>query len=112
MASDELLLLRQIAKWTRQSALASTQLRVAAILDTEPKRRLYAALEAGDTSVNVLEKTTGVNHNDIRKWAIEWTAAGLVEAGLGGPKAAFTFAELGWSSPAPRAAARVRADAR
>lgn len=104
MATDEELdLLRQIVKWTRESALGAAQARVGATLDTEPKRRLYAAMAEGTANVSALEKSTGVNHNDIRRWASEWVAAGLVDSGTGPPKATFSFGELGLQAPEPKA---------
>jgi hypothetical protein len=101
-SDDELTLLRQVAKWTRESALPLARARVESALDSEPKKRVYAAMD-GSVTVNQLEKLTGANHNDIRGWVAQWVASGLAELDGATPTAAFTFAELGLAAPSPKA---------
>lgn len=68
MADDEQLqLLREIARWTREAALPVVRDRVERLLDGEAKKRAYEAMADGTAGVTAIEKATGVNHNDINK---------------------------------------------
>jgi hypothetical protein len=108
MANDEhLQLLREIVRWTREAALPSARERVTRLLDSEPKKRLYEAMAEGTKGVVPLEKSTGVNHADIRTWVNVWEAEGIAESGASPPKATFTLGELG-IEPAPERARRER----
>ena len=108
MADDEQLrLLREIARWTREAALPTARERVERLLDSDPKKRVYAAMEDGSKGVVPLEKETGANHNDIRKWLKIWEAEGIAEPNGSPPKATFTLAELG-IEPAPERTRRTR----
>jgi predicted Rossmann fold nucleotide-binding protein DprA/Smf involved in DNA uptake len=108
MADDEQLrLLREIARWTREAALPSARERVERLLDSDPKKRVYDAMAEGTRSVAVLEKETGANHNDIRKWLKVWEAEGIAEVAASPPKATFTLAELG-IEPAPERVRRTK----
>ena len=108
MADEEQLrLLREIARWTREAALPSARERVARLLDSEPKKRVYEAMTDGSKGVGPLEKETGANHNDIRKWLKVWETEGIAEAGASPPKAMFTLTELG-IEPAPPKVRRAR----
>lgn len=103
MADDEqLAILRDIARWTREAALPSARERVERILDTDPKKRLYQGID-GTKSFNVLEKETGVNHNEARKLVREWEAELIADPGASPPKATFTLSELGIAPPPERA---------
>jgi transposase-like protein len=104
---EQLKLLREIARWTREAALPSARDRVTRLLDTDPKKRLYAGMADGTKGVTPLEKETGVNHNEIRNWVKEWEAQGIAEPGASPPKATFTLAELG-IEPAPERVPRTR----
>src|SRR5260370_207870 len=66
--SEELRLLAEIARWTREAALPIVRERVERLLDSEPKKRVYEALAEGTMGVSAIEKATGVNHNEINKW--------------------------------------------
>jgi hypothetical protein len=55
---------------------------------------VYEAMAEGTASVAASEKTTGVNHSEIRKWLSAWEAERIVELGAR-PKAMFTLRELG-----------------
>lgn len=103
---EQLKLLREIARWTREAALPSARERVERLLDSDPKKRLYAAMD-GTKAVTPLEKETGVNHNEIRKWVKEWEAQGIADPGANPPKATFTLSELG-IEPAPERVRRER----
>jgi transposase-like protein len=100
--SEELRLLTEIARWTREAALPVVRERVERVLDSDPKKRVYEAMAEGSASVAAIEKSTGVNHNNIRTWMDEWDGEQIVELGAR-PKAMFTLRELG----IPPAAART-----
>ncbi len=102
-ASEELRLLAEIARWTRQIALPGLRPRVERLLDSDPKKRVYEAIAAGDATVLAVEKATGANHTDIRLWLRIWEAEGIVEANANPPKATFTLSELGIPPAPPRA---------
>lgn len=104
---EELRLLREIARWTREVALPVVRDRVRRLVDTDGKKRVYAEMASGAVSLKAMEKTTGVNHSDIRKWLDDWEAKGIAEAGASPPKAAFTLHELG-IEPAPLKPERPR----
>jgi transposase-like protein len=105
--SEELRLLREIARWTREGALPIVRQRVERLLDSEPKKRVYEALAEGDKSVTAVEKETGVNHSDIREWLELWGAEDIIVPGAKPPKSLFTLRELG-IAPAPPRATRSR----
>lgn len=105
--SEELHLLREIARWTRQVALPSLRPRVERLLDTDAKKRVYEALAAGNASIVAIEKATGANHTDIRAWLRIWEREGIVDAKANPPRATFTLLELG-IEPAPPRATRNR----
>lgn len=103
---EELRLLAEIARWTREAALPVVHERVERILDSDPKKRVYEAMAEGTASVAAIEKSTGVNHYDIRKWMDEWEGERIAELGAR-PKAIFTLRELG-ILPAPARTPRKR----
>lgn len=105
--SEELRLLAEIARWTRVSALPIVRERVEQLLDTDPKKRVYDAISEGSASVAAVEKATGANHTDVRKWLDEWEADGIVVPDASPPKALFTLRELG-IAPAPPRVPRAR----
>jgi hypothetical protein len=105
--SEELRLLAEIARWTREAALPIVRERVERLLDSDPKKRVYEALAEGTASVASVEKSTGVNHNEINKWVAEWQAERIVELDIKPPKAMFTLRELG-IAPAPPHTPRSR----
>jgi hypothetical protein len=92
---EELRLLEEIARWTREAALPNVRERVERLLDSDPKKRVYEAMAEGTATVVALEKSTGANHTDIRKWLGEWEAEGIATADAKPPKAVFTLRELG-----------------
>ncbi len=65
---EQVRLLREIARWTREAALPSARDRVTRLLDTDSKKRVYAALADGSSTITAVEKLTGVNHTDIGAW--------------------------------------------
>lgn len=97
----ELELLRGIERWTRLAALPGLQARAQELLDTDSKRRAYAAMN-GTTGVIAIEKATGANHTDVGKWLKGWVLDGLVDPETAPPKASFTLAELGIEAPPPK----------
>lgn len=97
--TEELRLLRDIARWTREAAMPIVRPRVLALLDNDAKKRVYAAMD-GATGVMAIEKATGANHNDIAQWAKQWAVEGIVDANAGPPKATFKMSELGIEVPA------------
>jgi transposase-like protein len=100
---EELALLREIARWTREAALPVVRQRVERFVDTDAKKRVYAAMEDGQSAVVAIEKTTGVNRSkDIVPWIRLWEAEGLVERGSSPPKATFSLSELGIDPPPPK----------
>lgn len=99
---EELQLLRQIVKWTREAALPSVQARVIGLLDTDAKKRVYQAIADGEMTVRGLENVAGVSRITAQALVSEWEAAGIVEARSNPPKAVFTLAELGISPSAPK----------
>jgi hypothetical protein len=101
--SEQLRLLAEIARWTRQLALPTLRPRVERLLDTDPKKRVYEAIAGGTASVKAVEKATGANHNDIKVWLRIWEAEGIVEPNTNPPKATFTLSELGIAPAPPRA---------
>lgn len=104
MAGDErteLELLREIARWTREAALPIVRARVERLLDTDPKKRVYAAMEAGTATKVAISTATGMNvARDINPWIKVWEDEGIVERGSNPPKASFSLSELG-ITPAP-----------
>src|ERR1700737_843111 len=100
--SEEVRLLREIARWTREAALPTVRSRVDALLDSDSKKRVYAAIADGMASILAVEKATGVNHNEIRKWLTSWEAEGIIEPDASPPKAEFTLRELGIPAAPPR----------
>lgn len=104
--SEELRLLAEIARWTREAALPIVRERVERLLDSDAKKRVYEAMAEGTASVAAIEKSAGVNHNDIRKLMKEWEDERIVELGAK-PKAMFTLRELG-IPPAPARTPRKR----
>ena len=73
---------------------------------------LYAAMADGTESLMALERSTGVNHNDIRKWLDAWEAQGIVERGAKPPRAMFRLDELGIPPPPARPARTAKGGAR
>jgi transposase-like protein len=107
MSDEQLELLREIVRWTREAALPTVRPRVERLLDTDPKKRVYEAIAEGTASVKAVEKSTGANHNDIRTWLTTWEAEGIAEPDASPPKALFTLRELG-ITPAPQRTPRPR----
>ena len=104
MSDDEQIqLLREIARWTREAALPAAKARVERLLDGDGKKRVYAELAAGAATVTAVEKSTGVNHTEINGWLKEWRTEGIVDADANPPKALFTLSELGIEAALPRA---------
>jgi hypothetical protein len=81
------------------SALPGLRTRAQTLLDTDSKRRAYAAMD-GLTKVRTIEANTGANHNDIAQWLKVWMPEGLVDPDSSPPKAACTLTELGIDAPA------------
>lgn len=102
--ADELELLRQLVKWTREAARPTVRARVEGLLDTDAKKRVYQAIADGKVSVRGLENAANVSRVTAQALVTEWEAAGIVEAGSNPPKAVFTLAELGISSPPAKSA--------
>jgi transposase-like protein len=100
--SEELRLLAEIARWTREAALPVVRQRVERLLDTDAKKRVYDAIAEGAATISAVEKTTGVNHTEARSWIDEWEAEGIAIPEAKPPKAAFTLRELGIPPPPPR----------
>ncbi len=108
MAGDEeIRLLREIARWTREAALPSARARVERLLDSDPKKRVYEAMADGTQSIKALEKSTGANHNDISGWIKTWQIEGIAEREANPPRSVFTLSELG-IEPAPPRTPRAR----
>ncbi len=105
--SEELRLLAEIARWTRESALPIVRERVERLLDSDAKKRVYEAIAKGTATVSAIEKSTGVNHNEINKWVAEWQTERIAELDAKRPTAMFTLRELG-ISPAPARTPRKR----
>lgn len=101
--NEELRLLREIARWSRVAALPSLRERARTLIDTDSKKRAFAAMD-GSTGVIAIEKATGANHNDVAKWLKVWMPEGLVDPDSSPPKASFNLAELGIDAPPPKAA--------
>jgi hypothetical protein len=106
MAADErteLELLREIARWTREAALPLVRERVERLLDTDPKKRVYAAMEAGTATKVAISTATGMNvGRDINPWIKVWEDEGIVDRGSNPPKATFTLSELGIAPAGPK----------
>lgn len=94
--------LAEIARWSRLAALPGIRARAPEILETDSKKRAYAAMD-GKAGVIAIEKATGANHNDIAKWLKVWAGDGIVDPDSSPPKASFTLAELGLETPPPKA---------
>jgi hypothetical protein len=109
--SEELRLLAEIARWTREAALPIVRDRVDRLLDSDAKKRVYEAIAEGNAAVVTIEKATGVNHKDIREWIAEWEVEGIALQEAKPPRATFTLRELG-IAPAPARAPRKRAGTR
>jgi transposase-like protein len=105
--SEELRLLAEIARWTREAALPIVRERVERLLDSDPKKRVYEAIAEGTATVTAIEKSSGVNHTEARRWIDEWEAEGIAVPEAKPPKAMFTLRELGIAA-APARTARKR----
>lgn len=104
----ELEYLAEIARWTREAALPIVRERVERLLDTDSKKRVYAAMEGGTATKVGIEASTGMNvARDINPLIKGWEAEGIVERGSNPPKATFSLSELG-IAPAPAGTARPR----
>src|SRR4051812_2781494 len=75
--SEELRLLAEIARWTREAALPVVRERVERLVDSDSKKRVYEAIAEGGANMTAIEKSTGVNHTEARKWIDEWEAEGI-----------------------------------
>lgn len=100
--TEELRVLREIARWSREAALPHVRARVERLVDGDAKKRVYAALEGGNAGVRAVEKATGVNHNDIGSWIKLWETEGIVDGGVTPPRATFTLSELGIAHAPPK----------
>jgi hypothetical protein len=101
--SEELQLLRDIARWTREAALPILRERVHRLLDTDPKKRVYAALESGTATKKAISASTGMNiARDINPLITLWEAEGIVDPGSNPPKATFALSELGIAPAGPK----------
>lgn len=100
--SEELRLLTEIARWTREAALPIVRERVENLLDSDAKKRVYEAIADGTASVLAVEKSTGVNHGEINRWVAEWQIERIVESDSKPPKAMFRLRELGITLAPPR----------
>jgi transposase-like protein len=79
-------------------------------VDTDPKKRVYEAVAEGTATLTAIEKSTGVNHTEARRWLDEWEAEGIAVQDARPPKAMFTLREFG-IAPAPARTARKRSSA-
>jgi transposase-like protein len=100
---EKLELLREIAKWTRESALPTVRDRVVRLLDSDQKKRVYEAIAGGNLSYRSLEAATGVNRALAREWVVQWEAQRIAEPEAAQPRALFTLRELGIPAPPPKA---------
>jgi hypothetical protein len=101
--AEELRLLRDIARWTREAALPLVKGKVERLLDTDPKKRAYAAMEHGTSSKAAIGTEAGVNPSrDLNPWLVEWEAEGIVDRDSNPPKATFSLSELGIVAPAAK----------
>ena len=100
--ADEMRILREIARWTREAAVPIVRPRVLALLDTDSKKRVYAAMD-GATGPTAIEKITGANHNDVAHWLKQWIAEGIVDPHSSPPRASFKLSELAIETPPPKA---------
>jgi hypothetical protein len=108
----ELEYLAEIARWTREAALLVVRERVVRLLDTDAKKRVYAAMETGTATKVAIQAATGMNvARDINPLIKAWEAEGIVDRGSNPPKATFSLSELG-IAPAPPKAARKPASNR
>lgn len=105
--TEELRLLKDIARWTREMALPTVRARVERLVDTDPKKRAYSAMAAGTSTMTAIESTSGANHADVRTWLKEWEAEEIAEPDASPPRALFPLAELGIAAP-PAKVARSR----
>jgi hypothetical protein len=92
---EQIRLLREILRWTRETALPATRARVEQLVDSDEKKRVYEAIADGTQSMRALEKSTGVRRGEISDWVKVWEAGALVEHGSSPPKALFSLRELG-----------------
>lgn len=102
--SEQLKLLREIAKWTREGALPAVRARVVGLLDTDTKKRVYQAIADGKLTPRALETVAATSRVTAQNLVTEWEAAGIVVAGSNPPKAVFTLTELGIAPPAAKPA--------
>ncbi len=97
--SEELRLLAEIARWTREAALPVVRERVERLVDSDSKKRVYDAIAEGTANMTAIEKSTGVNHTEARKWIDEWEAEGIAVPDARPPRAMFRLRELGIAPP-------------
>jgi len=104
---EQVRLLDAIERWTWELALPIVRERVERLLDTDPKKRAYEAMD-GTRSVSAIEKDTGVNHNDIAAWSRTWVAQRVVSSDNGRPRALYDLDSLDIPRAAPRAAKQAK----
>jgi len=106
MAADErteLELLREIGRWTREAALPVVRDRVERLLDTDAKKRVYAAMEGGTATKVAISASTGMNiARDINPLIKVWETEGILEKDSNPPRATFSLTELRIPPPAPK----------
>lgn len=68
--------LEQLAIWTRVMGYASARETLQSALDTEEKRRVYAAMD-GQRGVQEIQELTGVNVRYISEWGQAWERLGI-----------------------------------
>jgi hypothetical protein len=69
--------LEQLTIWTRATGYASVKRTLETTLDTDEKRRVYAALD-GQRGVEEIQELTGVNVRYVSEWGQAWERLGIV----------------------------------
>lgn len=107
-SKTELQYLAEIARWTREAALPIVRERVEGLLDTDAKKRVYAAMEGGTATKGAIEAATGMNvARDINPLIKLWETERIIDKGSNPPTATFSLSELG-IPPAPPKPKRPR----
>jgi len=77
--SEEIALLREIAKWLRFTGTKEVKSVLSSALDTEQKKLVYHLSDGNNGSVEIAQQS-GVSDFTVRNYWKQWSKLGIVEA--------------------------------
>jgi hypothetical protein len=107
--SEQIALLREIAKWLRFAGMKEVKAVLTSALDTDQKKLVYHLSDGNNGSVEIAQQS-GVSDFTVRSYWKQWSKVGIVEAikvGRGDRyKKAFDLEDFGIDVPQARPAAQ------